>query len=119
MLQPRGRRFLKKDKSHSEVLSTTQETMIRFLISLLAPEQLILSQEARSAFLKDPEAAKTHYPVLDQEEEEERDEDNTIVNGENNNDRQEDFQEEEDRDFIPLPPRSPRNSIESSKSVRI
>ena len=33
--------------------------------------------------------------------------------------RQEDFQElEEDLDFIP-PPRSPRNSIESSKSVRI
>ena len=54
-----------------EVLTSTQETMIRFLISLPAPEQLILSQEARSAFLKDPEAAKAHYRVLDQEEEEE------------------------------------------------
>ena len=37
----------------------------------------------------------------------------------NNDDCQEDFQEEEDRDFIPSPPSSPRNSIESSKSVRI
>ena len=60
--------------------------MIRFLISLPAPEQLILSQEAISAFLKDPEAAKAHYRVLDQEEEEERAKENIILNGENNGD---------------------------------
>ena len=111
--------FSGKTKIMEEVLSTTQETMIRFLISLPAPEQLILSQEARSAFLKDPEAEKNHYCVLDQEEEEEQDEDDAIVNRENNNNHQEDFQEEEDHDFVPLPPWSPRNSIESSKSVRI
>ena len=63
-----------------EVLSTTQETMIRFLISLPAPEQLIFSQEARPAFLKDPEAAQAHYRVLDQEKEEEQAEENIILN---------------------------------------
>ena len=74
-----------------KVLSTTQEAMIRFLISLLAPEQLILSQEARSAILKDPEAVKSHYGDQDQEEEEDRAADETIVIGEDNDDRQEDF----------------------------
>ena len=53
--------FSRKTRIMEEVLSTTQEVMIRFLISLLAPEQLILSQEARSTFLKDPEAVKSHY----------------------------------------------------------
>ena len=53
--------FLRKTRIIEEVLSTTQEAMIRFLISPLAPEQLILSQEARSTFLKDPEAVKSHY----------------------------------------------------------
>ena len=102
-----------------EVLTTTEEAMIWFLISLLAPEQLILSQEARSAFLKDPEAVKSHCGDQDPEQEENRDGDETNVYGEDNDDRQEDFQEEEDCDFVPSPPCSPRNSIESSKSVRI
>ena len=65
-----------------EVLTHTQEIMIRFLISLPAPEQLILSQEARSAFLNDPEAVKAHYHVLDQEEEEEWAKENIILIGE-------------------------------------
>ena len=86
---PEAEDFSRKTRIMEEVLSTTQETMIRFLISLPAPEQLILSQEARSAFLKDPEAAKAHYHVLDQEEYEDRAEENVIVNGEDNSDRQE------------------------------
>ena len=93
--------------------------MIRFLISLLAPLQLRLLQEARSTFLKDPEALRIHYGDQDQEQEEERDGEETVANGENLGLGQEDFQEEEeDCDFVP-PPHSPRNSIESSKSVRI
>ena len=83
-----------------------------FLMSLPAHEQLILSQEARSSFLKNPEALRSHYGNQDQEQEEERDREETVHNGENLSLGQEDFQEqEEDHDFIP-PPRSPRNSIE-------
>ena len=57
---PEAEDFSRKTKIMEEVFTSTQEAIIRFLISLLAPEQLILSQEARSAFLKDPEAAKNH-----------------------------------------------------------
>ena len=53
---PEAEDFSRKTKIMEEVLSTTQEAMIRFLISLPAPEQFTLSQEARSAFLQDPEA---------------------------------------------------------------
>ena len=116
---PEAEDFSRKTKIMEEVLSTTQEAMIRFLISLLAPEQFTLSQEARSAFLKDPEAVRSHYGDQDQEQAEDRDGDNTIVNEETNDDRQEDLLQEDDCDFVPSPSRSPRNSIESSKSVRI
>ena len=75
--------------------------MIRFLISLPAPLQLRLSQEARSTFLKDPEALRIHYGDQDQEQEEERDGEETVANGENLGLGQEDFQEEEeDRDLF-------------------
>ena len=116
---PEAEDFSRKTKVMEEVLTHTQEIMIRFLISLPAPEQLILSQEARSAFLKDPEAAKAHYHVLDQEEEEERAEENIILNGENNGDCQEDLQDAKDCDFIPIVPQSRRNSIDFFKCVRI
>ena len=88
---PEAEDFLRKTKIMEEVLSTTQEAMIRFLISLPAPEQFTLSQEARSAFLKDPEAVRSHYGDQDQEQAEDRDRDNTIVNGQTNEDRQEDL----------------------------
>ena len=71
-----------------EVLSTTQEAMIRFLISLPTPEQFTLSQEARYAILKDPEAVRSHHGDQDQEQAENRDGDNTIVNGQTNDDCQ-------------------------------
>ena len=54
-----------------------------FLMSLLACEQLILSQEARSSFLKNPEALRSHYSNQDREQEEERDREETVNNGEN------------------------------------
>ena len=42
---------------------SSQEVMITFLMSLPAGEQLILSQEAKSSFLKDPEALRSHYRI--------------------------------------------------------
>ena len=51
-----------------DILSSSQEVMMAFLMSLPAREQLILSQEARSPFLKDPEALRSHYRNQDQEQ---------------------------------------------------
>ena len=62
-----------------------------FLMSLPAGEQLILSQEARLSFLKNPEALRSHYGNQDQEQEEERDRKETVNNGENLGFGQEDF----------------------------
>ena len=62
------------------------------LMSLPAREQLISSQEARSTFLKNPEALRSHYGNQDQEQEEERDREETVNNGENLGLDQEDFQ---------------------------
>ena len=90
-------------------------------MSLLAREKLILSQEARLSFLKDPEALRSHYRNQDQEQEdEERDREENVNSGENLGLGQEDFQEQEDDpEFIPSPPCSQRNTIESSNLVRI
>ena len=66
--------------------------MMTFLMSLLACEQLILSQEARSSFLKNPEALRSHYGNQDQEQEdEERDREETVNSGENLGLGKEDF----------------------------
>ena len=62
-----------------EVLSATQEILIKFLISLSPPEQIILSQEAQSAFLKNPEALKAHYCVPSQADNEEQEEETNTV----------------------------------------
>ena len=63
---PEGEDFSRKTSLMEEVLSATQEILIKFLISLSPPEQIILSQEAQSAFLKNPEALKAHYLVPSQ-----------------------------------------------------
>ena len=80
---PEGEEFSRKTRIVEEVLSFSQKVMIRFLMSLPAREQLILSQEARSTFLKNPEALESHYGNQDQEQEEERDREETVNNGEN------------------------------------
>ena len=63
-----------------EVFSATQEILIQFLLSLSPLDQIILSQEAQSAFLKNPEALKAHYRVPSQVDDEEQEEEtNTVV----------------------------------------
>ena len=88
-----------------DILSSSQEVMMAFLMSLLAREQLILSQEARLSFLKNPEALRSHYGNQDREQEEEvRDREETVNTGENLGLGQEDFQEQkEDPELIPPP----------------
>ena len=60
---PEGQDFSRKTSLTEEVLSSTREILIWFLISLSPPERIILSQEAQSVFLKNPEALIAHYCV--------------------------------------------------------
>ena len=77
---PEGEDFSRKTSLMEEVLSATQEILIRFLISLSPPEQIILSQEAQSAFLKNPEALIVHYHVPSQADDEDQEEEtNTVI----------------------------------------
>merc|ERR1712105_313853 len=76
---PAGVDFSRKTSLMEEVLSTTQEILIKFLISLSPPEQIILSQEAHSAFLKNPEALKAHYHAPSQDDDEEQEEESNAV----------------------------------------
>ena len=77
---PEAEDFSRKTSLMEGVLSATQEILIKFLISLSPPEQIILSQEAQSAFLKNPEALKAHYHVPSQADDKEQEEEtNTVV----------------------------------------
>ena len=101
-----------------EVLSSTQEILINFLLSLSAPEQLIVSQEAQSAFLKNPEALKAHYCVPSQADDEEQEDDaKTVVppHGEN----PEGAQGEEYEEKVRSHPSSPVISLASSKMTKL
>ena len=62
-----------------EVLSATQEILIRFLISLSPPERIVLSQEAQSVFLKNPEALIAHYHDPSQDDDKDQEEETNIV----------------------------------------
>ena len=77
---PEAEDFAKKTKSMEEVLSLSQETLKKFLLSLSAADQCILSLKAKTAFLTDPKAWEAEYCVLGQEEEDEEEEANTVVN---------------------------------------
>ena len=76
---PAGVDFSRKTSLMEEVLSATQEILIRFLISLPPPEQIILSQEAQSTFLKNPEALKAHHHALSQDDDKDQEEETNIV----------------------------------------
>ena len=68
-----------------EALTTTQDMLIQFIISLPAPEQYMMSQEAQLIFLKDIDALKSHLTNVigdeDDQEEEEEDKTHTVING--------------------------------------
>ena len=89
---PDGLEFSKKTRIVEDILSSSQEVMMAFLMSLPAREQLILSQEAWSSFLKDPEALRSHYRNKDQEPADvERDREENVNSGENPGMGQDDF----------------------------
>ena len=66
-----------------ETRSQTQEVLIKFLLSLPVPEQIILSQEADNVFLRNLETLKVHYQAQGQDDQESEEEDAcTIINDE-------------------------------------
>ena len=119
---PEGEDFSRKTSLMEEVLSATQKILIRFLISLSPPEQIILSQEAQSAFLKNPEALIAHYHVLSQDDAEDQEEetntvvpppvDNTVVSShvDNPEDAQEGEENAQAQDKVRSHHSSPQNS---------
>ena len=71
---------LEKNKTLEEVLSLSQETQKKFLLSLSVDDQHIESLEAKITFLKDPKAWEADYRFQEDKEEEE-DVNTVITNG--------------------------------------
>ena len=112
-----------------EVLISTRDALAHFIISLPAPEQIYMVQEAMLPFLKNHDTIKAHFAAKsignagDQEEEDDM---NTVVNGEENGPDEEVPQDEDNNilnqggdNHVPSPPHSPRNLLISSKSLKI
>ncbi len=119
---PEGQYFSRKTSLMEEVLSATQEILIRFLISLSPPEQIIFSQEAQSAFLKNPEALIAHYRVLSQDDDEDQEEEtNTVIppHLDNPEDAQEGEENAQAQDEVRSHHSSPQNSQTSSKTTKL
>ena len=126
---PEGEDFIRKTTVMEETLSYTQEVLIKFLLSLPAPEQVILSQEAENVFLKNLDTLKVHYQARGQDDQEKEEEDaRTIINNETpppahtplHNEDQEDTQSEENLEALNTSTHSsPGQSLASSKTVKL
>ena len=75
---PEAEDFARKTGVMAEVLAESQETLKKFLIALPAAEQVIVSLEARMAFLKNPNVWEAGYQVLEQDDQAE--DKKTVVN---------------------------------------
>ena len=105
-----------------EVLSATQEILIKFLISRSPPEHIILSQEAQSAFLKNQEALKAHYRVPSQSDDKKQEEEtNTVIppHVENPEDAQDKEENVQGQDEVRSHHLSPQISLASSKTTKL
>ena len=119
---PAGVDFPRKTGLMEEALAEAQEVMIRFLLSLPDPQQIILSQEARSVFLKDINALKAIYRVPSLHEEEELQEEPdpvvppAVVAPEDDQAIEENIN---DTDEVRSNESSPPNSLASSKTTKL
>ena len=114
---PEAEDFSRKTKTMEEVLSLSQETLKKFLLSLSVADQHIVSLEAKITFLKDPKVWEADYHVPEDKEEEE--DVNTIIN---NGAGEEIAQGEEvtwDQDDVRSNNLSQRVSIASSKTIKL
>ena len=105
-----------------EVLKYTKDALAHFIISLPADEQINIVQETMLPLLKNLDAQS----ICNAGDQDDEDDMNTVVNGEDNGAGEEIPQEEENNILnqggdnpVPTPPRSPRNSRGSSKSLKI
>ena len=103
-----------------EVLSLSQETLKKFLLSLSVADQHIVSLEAKITFLKNPKAWEADYLVPDGGQEAQEEEDvNTVIN---NGAGEQIPQGEEvtwDQDNVRSNHLSPCVSIASSKTTKL
>ena len=119
----------RKTSQMEEVLISARDMLAQFIVSLPAPEQIYMVQEAMLPFLKNLDTIKAHFvakSIGNAGDQEEEDDTNTVINGGDNGADEEVPQDEENNilnqggdNYVPSPSRSPRNFIESSKSVRI
>ena len=126
---PDNEDLARKTSQLEEALVSAKDALARFVNSLPAREQILIVQEAILPFLKNLDTIKAYCaenPAGIPEDQEEEDDRDTIVNGGENGANGEVPEGEENNvlnpggdNQIPTPPGSPRNSIESSRSVRI
>ena len=119
---PDNEELTRKASLIEEVLISTRETLLKFIVSLPAPEQILLVQEAILPFLRNLDVIKAHFAErvvgdAEDQEEEEEEETNTVVpphveNPEDTQDAEENIQE---RDEVRSNHSSPNISLASSK----
>ena len=82
---PNNEDLSRKTSQMEEILNTTRDLLINFIVSLPAPEQILVSQEDKLTFLKNLEVLKSHLTSKatgvngDQDKEDDTD---TVINGE-------------------------------------
>ena len=80
---PAGEDIARKMSIMEEIFNLNQEVLIKFLLSLPAPDQAIVSHEAQHVFLKNLDSLKILYQALDQDDQRGNEvEVHTIINGE-------------------------------------
>merc|ERR1712240_520485 len=114
-----------KDSQLEDIFTSARDALSNFVISLPAYEQPLMVKEFTLPFLKNLKAIRSYCvrnPTGNPEGQEEEDDMETIVNGRNNAagenpEGQRDTSGGNDPDFVPRT--SPRNSLTSSKSLKI
>ena len=125
---PVNKDIARKTSLMEEVLISTRNALAHFIISLSAPEQIYMVQEAILPCLKNLDTIKAVFAANnignagDQDDEEET---KTIVNAGDNGgqevpqDGENNSHNKEGDNPVPSPPPSPRNLLISSKFVKI
>ena len=135
---PDNQELAMKDSQLEDIFTSARDALSNFVISLPAHEQPLIVQELTLPFLKNLDAIKAYCdrnPTGNPDDQEEEDDTNTIVNGGNNPpeenpdgqernnaagenpDGQEGNSGDDDPNYVPRT--SARNSLTSSKSLKI
>ena len=81
---PNNKDLARKISEMEEVINATRDVLINIMISLLAPKQVLLSQEAILIFLKNDDVIKSHLSAKATDNTRDKDEadkeTNTLIN---------------------------------------